>query len=335
LLLKTFAAQIVDTAHIPVMAYTHIQPAEPTTLGYRLSSYAQDLLADLKEVQSLMADLQGKGFKGAVGTQAAFQELLAGSELDPADVEARAMAILDLPYYPIATQTYTRRQDLRVVSVIAGLAATLHKFGLDFRLIQSPVIGEWSEPISRKQVGSSAMPFKRNPILTENICSLARYIASMPAVAWSNASQTILERTLDDSANRRLFLSEVFLAIDEMLIKATKVVEGMELNEGAMARNLAKYGPFSASERVLSALVIAGADRQEAHEWIRQASQIAWETVGEGGDNPLFDLLTADEQIKAYLSAAEIRGLIDVNTYTGTAAERAVTLAQSIVQEVG
>lgn len=335
LLLKSFAVQIADTAHLPVMAYTHIQPAEPTTLGYRLSSYAQDLLADLKEVQSLIIEIQGKGFKGAVGTQATFQELLADNGLGPADIEAQAMALLELPYYTIATQTYTRRQDLRAINVLAGIAATLHKFGLDFRLIQSPVIGEWSEPFRQKQVGSSAMPFKRNPILTENICSLARYIASLPAVAWSNVSQTILERTLDDSANRRLFLPEGFLALDEMLIKAAKVVEGMELHEGAMARNLAKFGPFSASERVLSALAMAGADRQEAHEWIRQASQRAWEAVDQGGENPLIDLLAADESIKTYLPAAKIRELMDVSTYTGTAGERAMTLAQSILQEVG
>lgn len=333
-LLLSFATQIAATAHIPVMAYTHIQPAEPTTLGYRLSSYAQDLLADLKEIHSLITDLRGKGFKGAVGTQAPFQDLLAGKDLSPADMEAQAMAVLDLPYFPISTQIYTRRQDLRVVNVLAGIASTLHKFGLDFRLIQSPAIGEWSEPFRQQQVGSSAMPFKRNPILTENICSLARYIASLPAVAWGNASQTILERTLDDSANRRLFLPEAFLALDEMLMKATKVMEGMELDEGVMARNLATHGPFSASERVLSALVLAGADRQEAHEWIRQASILAWEAIREGRNNPLQDLLAADESIKAYLTPAEIGELMDVSTYTGTAGERAATFAQKIVDEV-
>lgn len=245
------------------------------------------------------------------------------------------MAVLDLPYFPISTQTYTRRQDLRVVNIVAGIAATLHKFGLDFRLIQSPAIGEWSEPFRQKQVGSSAMPFKQNPILTENICSLARYVSSLPAVAWSNASETILERTLDDSANRRLFLPEAFLALDEMLIKATEVLEGMKLNEESIARNLSTYGVFSASERVLSALAMAGADRQEAHERIRQASQLAWERVREGRENPLFDLLVADENITSYLTPAKIRGLLDVNVYTGTAGERAMAFAQTILQEIG
>lgn len=334
LLLKSFANQIAATAHIPTMAYTHIQPAEPTTLGYRLSSYAQDLLADFKEVHSLIIELRGKGFKGAVGTQASFQDLLAGKNISPAEMETQAMAVLDLPYFPVSAQTYPRRQDLRVVNVLAGIASTLHKFGLDFRLIQSPVIGEWSEPFQQKQVGSSAMPFKRNPILTENICSLARYIAALPAVAWGNASQTFLERSLDDSANRRLFLPEAFLALDEMLMKATKVLEGMELNKEAMARNLAKYGPFSASERVLSALVVAGVDRQESHEWIRQASLLAWEAIREGHDNPLQDLLAADENINPYLTPVEISELMDVSTYTGTAGERAATFAQEILEEV-
>jgi adenylosuccinate lyase len=132
-----------------------------------------------------------------------------------------------------------------------------------------------------------------------------------------------------------LFFPEAFLALDEMLMKATKVMEGMELDEGSMARNLAIYGPFSASERVLSALVVAGADRQEAHEWIRQASQLAWDAIREGRDNPMENLLAADERIKAFLTPAEIRELMDVSTYTGTAGERAATFAQTILQEVG
>ena len=154
-------------------------------------------------MQALIATLRGKGFKGAVGTQASYAEVLHGSGMTPGDMEARALDVLDLPYFPFTTQTYTRQQDLRIVNVLAGIAASLHKFAMDFRVLQSPPFGEWAEPFGRNQVGSSAMPFKRNPINMENICSLARLIAAYPGVMWDNASQAILERSLDDSANRR------------------------------------------------------------------------------------------------------------------------------------
>ena len=333
-LLAAFSGQIEATAYLPILAYTHIQPAEPTTLGYRLSVYAQDLLEDLTDLQSLIPSLRGKGFKGAVGTQAAFQELLAGSEMSPAEMEAEAMALLDLPYFAITTQTYSRRQDLQVVQLLARIASTLHKFALDFRLLQSPAIGEWAEPVSPGQVGSSAMPFKRNPILSENICSLARYVASLPAVAWNNASQAALERSLDDSANRRIFLPEAFLAVDEILLKAIRVVEGMVLDEGAMARNLAEFGPFAASERVLTFLVAAGANRQEAHEWIRQDCLLAWESVRDGRDNPLPEILAADERIARYLDPEQVSELMQVSVYLGTAGQRAAAFGRQLRQSL-
>ncbi len=329
-LLAAFAGRIEATARLPVMAYTHLQPAEPTTLGYRLSIYAQDLLADLADIQAVIAGLRGKGFKGAVGTQASFQELLNGSGVSPAEMEAEAMALLDLPFYPIAGQTYSRRQDLWLMNVLAGLASTLHKFALDFRFMQSPAIGEWVEPFGRRQVGSSAMPFKRNPILSENICSLARFVAALPAVAWDNASQAVLERSLDDSANRRLFLPEGFLAVDEMLLKARRIVTGLVLDEAAITHNLAVYGSFSASERVLMALVAAGADRQEAHEWLRRASLEAWDAIRNGWDNPLAELLVADERIAAHLGENQIRQLMEAKAYVGTAGERAAAFVEEL-----
>ncbi|MCA9974660.1 MAG: adenylosuccinate lyase, partial [Anaerolineales bacterium] len=197
-LLHALLDRIESTADLPVMAHTHIQPAEPTTLGYRFAVYAQDVCEDWRDLQHLIVNLRGKGLKGAVGTQAGYAELLHGTGMTPEAMEASAMRYLDLPYFPIATQTYTRQQDLRVQQVLARIAASLHKFALDFRVLQSPPFGEWAEPFAQKQVGSSAMPFKRNPINTENICSLARYVAALPAVAWDNASQAILERSLDD-----------------------------------------------------------------------------------------------------------------------------------------
>jgi adenylosuccinate lyase len=329
-LLLCLADRIEAQANVPTMAHTHIQPAEPTTLGYRFAVYAQDLLEDYSALQALIANLRGKGFKGAVGTQASYKELLQEVEMSAAEMEALAMSILKLPYFPIATQTYTRQQDLRVQQVLAGIAASLHKFALDFRVLQSPPFGEWAEPFGKGQVGSSAMPFKRNPINTENICSLARYVGALPGVAWDNASQAILERSLDDSANRRLIQAEAFLATDELLLRAERVIANMVTDESAIGRNMRIYGPFAATERVLMALVARGASRQDGHEWIREASLAAWEALREGLENPLLGLLQEDERIRRYLTLEQIAGLMDANAHTGTAAERALAFARTV-----
>jgi adenylosuccinate lyase len=333
-LLEAFAARIDATADVPVMAHTHIQPAEPTTLGYRFAVYAQDLLEDYRQLSQLIRDLRGKGLKGAVGTQASFQQILEGTGLSAQEMEAVAMNVLELPYYSIATQTYSRQQDLRVQQILAGIAASLHKFALDFRVLQSPVFGEWAEPFGRKQVGSTAMPFKRNPIGSENICSLARYVAGLPAIAWDNASQAILERSLDDSANRRVFQAEGFLAVDEIISRATGIVREMSIDERAIRRNMMQYGPFAATERVLMALVAAGASRQESHEWLRQLSLQAWEAVQEGNDNPLSRLLEGDERVRGYLTIPQIRELMDSSTHTGSAGLRATAFVETVREAV-
>jgi len=327
--LELFIARIETTAELPVMAHTHIQPAEPTTLGYRFAVYAQDLLEDYGHLVQLIGELRGKGLKGAVGTQASFQQILEGTGMSAQEMEARAMKDLALPVYPIATQTYSRQQDLRVQQVLAGIAASLHKFALDFRLMQSPLFGEWAEPFGKRQVGSTAMPFKRNPVNSENICSLARYVAGLPAIAWDNASQAILERSLDDSANRRLFQAEGFLAVDEILRRTTRIVDEMVIDERAIRRNLTRFGPFAATERVLMALVAAGASRQQGHEWLRQLSLMAWRAVQEGHENPLPRLLEEDERIGRYLTSAQILELLDSSSHVGTAAIRAAAFAEA------
>jgi adenylosuccinate lyase len=334
-LLDNFARRIAETAGQPVIAFTHIQPAEPTTLGYRLAIYAQDFLDDYLAIRSLAQGLKGKGFKGAVGSQASFEQLLQGTGISPGEMESKAMSILELPYYQVTTQTYPRKQDLRVLQTLAGLAATLHKFALDLRLLQSPLAGEWSEPFASGQVGSSAMPFKRNPVLSENICSLARFVAGMPAIAWDNASQAMLERSLDDSANRRLILPQTFLATDEMLLKSNRLLTGLAFDVRAMAANMDLYGPFAASERILMALVSAGANRQEAHEWIRQASNQAWEVVRTGGSNPLGQFLASDERIADFLTSDQIASLMAGGDYVGTSSARAREVAQQISDILG
>jgi adenylosuccinate lyase len=312
------------------MGFTHLQPAEPTTVGYRLAQYGQDLLLDWDEVRRVRQGIRGKGIKGAVGTSASYAELLRGYPVTAADLERRVMEILDLRAFPVTTQTYPRKQDWFVLNALAGLAGSLSKMMLDLRLLQSPPVGEWSEAFHSKQVGSSAMPFKRNPVTAEKINSLGRWVAGLPRLAWDNAALSLLERTLDDSANRRLLFPAAFLALDEMLMASRDVIEKLNVYPEALARNLSRYGTFAAVERLLMALGRAGADRQEMHERLRLSSMEAWAQIGAGGENPLPDLLSADERITAYLPASEVRALLNAGTYVGDAPQRAQALAAEI-----
>jgi len=338
-LLLAFVGQIEVWADAPTMAFTHLQPAEPTTTGYRLAQYAQDLWADWQELTRVRAELRGKGFKGAVGTSASYAQLLSStSESDvsrltfdaPAQFEARIMSSLGLDAFPVATQTYPRKQDYRVLSALAGLGGSLYKFAFDLRILQSPPIGEWAEPFGSRQVGSSAMPFKRNPIHSENMDSLARHLAALPRVAWDNAAHSLLERTLDDSANRRTILPEAFLAADELVTRGTRLIAGLRVDRDASARLLAEYGPFAATERLLMELVKAGGDRQELHETIREHSMTAWAGIRCGDPNPLADLLCADSRITHHVSRSRVLAWLDASGYVGDAPERARALAAMI-----
>ena len=332
--LLALAQRIEEEADAPLMAYTHIQPAEPTTLGYRLSQYAQDLLEDWVALNEVAGRIRGKGFKGAVGTSASYAHLLEGLEMTPADMEARIMAELGLEAFPVSTQTYPRKMDYHVLCALAGIAQSAYKFALDLRLLQSPLFGEMAEPFGRRQVGSSAMPFKRNPVRSETICSLARYVAEMPRVAWDNGAHSALERTLDDSANRRVALPNAFLAVDEILSRWTGIVKGLRIGREAMARNLAAYGPFAATEPLLMSLVKAGADRQEMHERIRDCCMTAWAALQRGEANPLADVLAADEGISAYLGSEQIRAIIQEGAGVGDAPLRSRALARDIREAV-
>lgn len=329
-LLLKFADRIEETRDMPVMGFTHLQPAEPSTLGYRLSVYAQDLLTHFDALLRLHRHLLGKGIRGPVGTAASQLEMLEGTEITPEMLEASVMQSLGIEAYPVSTQTYPRLQDYTLIAALAGLAASLHKFGLDLRLMQSPGIGGASEPFGGDQVGSSAMPFKRNPILAEKICSIARLVAGHVSVVWSNAAEAALERTLDDSANRRIVLPEAFLACDEMLNTANRIMDGLVAAPDQLGDPLASFGAFSALERVLTALVKAGADRQSMHERLREHSMQAWEHVQKGLPNPLVDALAQDTQLLEYLQPGRIRELMHVESYVGLAPQRALEMAERI-----
>ncbi len=324
--LDDLIASLADKAEIyketATMAFTHIQPAEITTIGYRLAQTLQDLLDDRDDLSELIRNIKGKGMKGAVGTAASYTVLLSGSGLTAEELEKMVMDELGIEAFTAATQTYTRKQDLRIVAILSSIAATLHRFSLDLRILQSPPIGEFSEPFGKKQVGSSAMPFKRNPINSEKICSLSRIVESQYQAAWMNASLSILERTLDDSANRRVFIPEAFIAADEMLITELKIVNGMNIHSVATERLMNDYGIFAATERLLMELGKRGADRQEMHEVIREESLSAWAQVQEGKGNPLKKNLMNDSRIREYLSENEISALLDAHDYTGDAAKR-------------
>ncbi len=329
-LLLALADRIESEADHVCMAFTHLQPAEPTTIGYRLAGYAQDLLADYENLRRARGQIRGKGLKGAVGTRASYAHLLAGTAMTPAELESRVMAALDLPAFPIATQTYPRRQDWEVLNALAGSAMTIYRFAFDLRLLQSPPLGEWAEPFGAAQVGSSAMPFKRNPIHAENLDSLARFLAALPRAAWDNAAHSLLERTLDDSANRRLILPEAFLAADELFLRAQRIVAGLRIDETAVRRTLDTYGVFAATERLLMETVRRGGSRQELHEVIRQHSLAAWEEIRQGKPNPLAGRLSADESLARFVPAEETRALLHAEDYIGDAPARARSLAGQI-----
>ena len=308
--------------NVPTMAFTHIQPAEITTIGYRLSQTLQDLLDDREQLVFVKKNIRGKGMKGAVGTAASYKELVAESSVSSIELENMVMEELGIKAYDAATQIYSRKQDLRIIEALSSIACTLHKFSLDFRILQSPPIGEFSEPFGKMQVGSSAMPFKRNPINSEKIDSLSRIVENAYQSAWNNAATTVLERSLDDSANRRIFIPESFIALDEMLITEIKVVKGMSIHSTATERLMSNYGVFASTERVLMELGKKGADRQKMHEVIREESLKAWVCVQEGKENPLKKALLDNSELLYYLSKEEIEKALDASEYTGDAEKR-------------
>jgi adenylosuccinate lyase len=327
-LLTVFAGLVDQWADTPIMAFTHLQPAEPSTLGCRLALYTQDLLQDWDEIRRQTAGLRGKGFKGAVGTSASYAELIGAENLSA--FEDRLGARLGLTFYPVTGQTYPRKQDFYLLNALAGLGASLYKFAFDLRVLQSPPIGELAEPFGARQVGSSAMPFKRNPINAEKIDSLARQLAQFPRVAWDNAAHSLLERTLDDSANRRSLLPEAFLIADELLLVATKLVSGLRVNQPAVAANLAAYGPFAATEKVLMAVVKGGGDRQAAHERLRELALSAWAAVQSGQSNPLAAAVCAEPTFLGCVSAEELARLMTAAGHVGRAPQAARETAAAV-----
>ncbi len=328
-LLARFCVKIREYAETTCMGLTHLQPAEPTTLGYRFAAYAQDLTIDETNLRFAFENLTAKGLRGAVGTAASYEHLLSGSG-ESAQMEAYVLERFGLPAREISTQTYPRKLDYLLLSALAGLGASLSKFAADVRILSSPAFGEVFEPFGASQVGSSAMPFKRNPILCERIGSLARLLPAYAEVAWQNAATNYLERTLDDSANRRSIVPEALLCADEILQLALKVVDGLRVDGRRIAQNLRAYGPFAGTEAVMMEAARAGGDRQALHERLRSAAMTSWDEIAQGRDNPLGRLLAEDRELTAWIDPAEIRRMLEPSKHIGTAPARARELAARI-----
>lgn len=315
---------------LPTLGYTHWQPAQPTTVGKRAALWLQDLLLDLEQVDAVLAGLKFRGARGTTGTEDTFLRLFGGdaSRVDSLN-ERLAERFGFRATYDVVGQTYPRKVDHRVLSVLAGIGASTSRFGQDVRLLQS--YGEVEEPFGSRQIGSSAMPYKRNPMRSERICSLARHLCTLELdAAWTAAVQGF-ERTLDDSANRRISIPEAFLCADAVLQLAGNVAAGLVVHEAVIASRLERALPFLIVERILIAGVEKGGDRQDLHERLRRHAMEARDRLDEGApDNDFFERVEGDEAID--LDAVELRSLADPRALVGRAPEQVERLLQARVQ---
>ena len=327
--LSKFAAQYKDQ---PTLAFTHFQPAQPTTVGKRATLWTQEFLMDLEDLEYVLSTMKLLGSKGTTGTQASFLELFDGDQetidkIDPMIAEKMGFRSC----YPVSGQTYSRKVDTRVLNILAGIAASAHKTSNDIRLLQH--LKEVEEPFEKSQIGSSAMAYKRNPMRSERIASLSRYVmidALNPAI--TSATQWF-ERTLDDSANKRLSVPEGFLAIDGILDLCLNVVDGLVVYPKVIEKRLMSELPFMATENIMMDAVKAGGDRQELHERIRELSMEAGKNVKvEGKDNNLLELIAADPAFN--LTLEDLQKSMDPSRYTGRAKEQTEAFIANVVQPV-
>jgi adenylosuccinate lyase len=334
--LLAFAAQIDASAEVIILGYAHLQPAEPTTLGYRLGVCAQDLLGHFEALARLRVQLRGQGIRGSVGTGAPLVELLQGTGVTLEALEASVLNSLGIESHAVASQTYPRIQDYQLLSALAALAASLHKFAFELQLMQSPGLGRVASELSGEAAAGPAMvPYGSSPAKAEEVCLLARLVASLPGAAWHNAADALLERALDDSANWRSSIPVAFLAAEQMLILTESIADGLQIHEGRAAGLLETHGPFAAAERIVTALVHAGADRELVRDRLRQHLLNAAEAVQAGRPNPLAIALTTDTVLLRYAQPSRMRELLDLRSYVGQAPERARTLARTLRQRLG
>ena len=325
--LGTFARTYRD---LPCLGYTHYQPAQLVTVGKRATLWAYELVLDLTDVERRLADLRFLGVKGTTGTQASFLALFDG---DHAKVEALDRLVAEAfgfaGSHPVSGQTYTRKVDSQVVAALSGVAESAHRFGSDLRLLAHE--REVEEPFEAEQIGSSAMAYKRNPMRAERMCSIARFAMALPAAASQTAATQWLERTLDDSAVRRLVLPQAFLSVDALLTLYLNVVPGLVVNAPVIARHVAAELPFMATENLMMAAVQRGGDRQDLHEVIRTHSLAAASRIKQGdGTNDLADRLATDPAFKG----VDVAGVLDPRQFVGRSPEQVDAFLEREVEPI-
>ncbi len=314
--LSAFAAQWQDQ---PTLGFTHFQPAQPTTVGKRATLWIQDLLLDLEDLDHVIATTPVRGVKGVTGTQATFLELFEGDGAKVEELERRVCEKVGFPAIPVSGQTATRKLEDRFGQVLCGIAASASKFACDLRLLQH--LKEVEEPFETKQIGSSAMPYKRNPMRSERINSLARFVLGLMPSSYQTTATQWMERTLDDSAHRRLTVSQGLLAVDAILVLFKNVASGLVVNPRMIEARLLNELPFMAAEVMLMEGVKRGGDRQDLHEAFRVASLEAGRRIKqEGRPNELLSLLAKDPAWA--MNEAELAALLDASRFTGRAGEQ-------------
>ncbi len=315
---------------VPCLGYTHFQPAQLVTVGKRASLWCYELVLDLSEIAQRLANIKFLGVKGTTGTQASFLELFGGDheKVDALD-RLVAQAFGFETAYPVSGQTYSRKIDAQVLSTLAGIAESAHRFGTDLRLLAHE--GEIDEPFEAEQIGSSAMAYKRNPMRAERMCALSRFVLALPAAASQTAATQWLERTLDDSAVRRLIVPQAFLAVDAILNLYLNVVPGMNVNPAVIARHVAEQLPFMATENLLMTAVQAGGDRQDLHERIRVHALAAVKRLKEGAaDNDLIDRLRNDPAFPPL----DFQSVLDPRRYIGRSPQQVDHFLSSEIEPI-
>jgi adenylosuccinate lyase len=328
-LLRALGAFAREWRDLPTLGYTHLQPAQLTTVGKRATLWMQDLLLDLADLEHRVATLPFRGVKGTTGTQASFLELFRGDHDKVRRLDRLVTAKMDFATsLPVTGQTYTRKIDAQVLGVVAGIASSASKLSADVRMLQA--FGEIEEPFEQEQIGSSAMAYKRNPMRSERIASLGRFVMSLEPNANQTHAVQFFERTLDDSANRRLVLPEAFLAADAILILAGNVCGGLEVHPARIRQRVLDELPFMATEELIVRIVRRGGDRQEAHELIRRHSVAAATAVKhEGAANDFLERLAADPE--AGMSLEELRGILDPRRFVGRAPQQVDEFLEEVV----
>lgn len=316
---------------LPTLGYTHFQPAQPTTVGKRATLWIQDLILDLEELEFRLAKLRFRGVRGTTGTQASFLELFHGDHSKVEELDHNVGERMGFERtYGVSGQTYPRKVDAAIGGTLAGTAASLSKFGHDLRLLAH--LQEVEEPFEEEQIGSSAMPYKRNPMRAERICALSRHVITLYQDPANTAATQWLERTLDDSANRRLSIPDAFLTLDGALVLAENVALDLEVHPAVVRRNLEHHLPFMAMETVLMHAVERGGDRQELHERIRRHAFQAARRMKLGSESDLVERVSDDEAFG--MEEADVRGLLDPDRFVGRAPEQVDRFLEDWVEPV-